>query len=255
MVGYLVLSVLVLGGMAAMMPDDESDVDLDEFAQEGSDDSDVLIGDQDPDILHGHDGDDSLYGDASVDILFGGAGDDHLDGGSGDDMLIATEGADDLEGGDGDDILITAGILDSDAMHASIVSDLENGQVPEFDAETINLDERTDSDDAPDTLNGGAGNDMFIVGAGDIVISGLGADTIIAGEWSKGADPVEVVDFNPNEDVLIYDYAEGQPEPDLSVVDDGQDALVLVDGTPGIVVRDGAGLVTLSDVILTSEAV
>jgi hypothetical protein len=66
---------------------------------------DTLQGAEGSDRLYGRDGHDLLYGDAGDDQLFGGDGNDRLEGREGDDRLFAGHGADSLFGGEGQDRL------------------------------------------------------------------------------------------------------------------------------------------------------
>lgn len=80
--------------------------------QEGSAESDTLLGDQGKDLINAGPGDDWLNGDAGNDKLAGQSGSDLIDGGSGDDWLSGLDnGVDDhetdyLSGGAGQDKII-----------------------------------------------------------------------------------------------------------------------------------------------------
>ena len=76
----------------------------------GSDQDDILAGDQRANRLSGGRGDDTIYGgpggdDTNSDTIGGGPGDDRLFGGRGDDVLYGDEGSDVLRGGPGADEL------------------------------------------------------------------------------------------------------------------------------------------------------
>jgi Ca2+-binding RTX toxin-like protein len=90
------------------------------------------------DTLYGSDGsEDTLYGNRGNDSLIGNGGADNLFGGYGADYLIGGAGADSLNGGAGNDILIGYNI--------------SFGTEPEFEF---------------DTLEGGTGADIFVLGEG-----------------------------------------------------------------------------------------
>ncbi len=116
---------------------------------------DTMVGDAGNDTLIGNGGADLLYGDdqtfdggsfaAMADWLFGGGGNDTLHGGRGDDVLIG-----DLAGETGADLLY--GGAGADTLIGGALNDL---------------------------MDGGDGDDwIYTNGAGDVVLSGTGADTI-----------------------------------------------------------------------------
>jgi Ca2+-binding RTX toxin-like protein len=70
----------------------------------GTEDVDILRGDDSDQTIYGYSGKDKLYGEAGSDIIYGGEGDDLIHGGI---------GADDLTGGEGQDIFLYASIDES----------------------------------------------------------------------------------------------------------------------------------------------
>ncbi len=134
----------------------------------GTDDDDVICGNQYKNTINAGDGDDTVYagagndkigGGAGTDTIYGEDGDDHIDahldgnlsgttddiiyGGDGDDTIWATAGANTIHGGDGADYIRGAGGDD-----------------------TINGDAGRDvlyGGDGNDTLNGGDGGDVFFL--------------------------------------------------------------------------------------------
>ncbi|MDF3836227.1 calcium-binding protein [Cupriavidus basilensis] len=72
----------------------------------GGDDGDYLYGQQGDDTLYGEGGDDRLWGESGNDRLYGGAGQDYLDGGEGNDLLDGGTGNDVLAGGTGNDTYV-----------------------------------------------------------------------------------------------------------------------------------------------------
>jgi len=98
----------------------------------GGSGNDSIDGKDGADRLEGEIGEDTLNGGAGNDTLYGGTGSDSLDGGDDNDELFGGDGADTLKGGDGDDTL--------------------NGGSGEAN-----------------TLEGGLGNDVYYVRAGDTV--------------------------------------------------------------------------------------
>ena len=109
---------------------------------EGGDGRDVLVGDFGALVPHGSadPGNDVLLGGAGDDFLFGNHGDDALFGGSGDDTLFGEFGNDSLFGGDGSDFL--------------------------RDGRGTNV------------LDGGAGDDHVLANGDNLLIGGIGFDTV-----------------------------------------------------------------------------
>jgi len=105
------------------------------------------------DSITGTPNNDSIDGLAGNDTIDGAGGDDTLLGGAGNDSLTGSGGADSMVGGDGDDTLDAA----SDALGPSGV---EPGTTP------------------GDTLDGGLGNDEYLVRPNDVVVDPGGIDTI-----------------------------------------------------------------------------
>jgi Ca2+-binding RTX toxin-like protein len=141
----VVVSILALGSFRASAGADRvTAIDETAFANfiEGGDGKDTLVGGLGTDTLDGGAGADVLDGGEDDDVLLGGADDDTLDGGDGHDALVGGTGRDLLRGGAGDDTL-TGG--------------------------------------SGDTLEGGDGNDLFLIEAADPgrISLGMGDDTIL----------------------------------------------------------------------------
>jgi Ca2+-binding RTX toxin-like protein len=174
------------------------------FAGAGSDEivgggfDDHLDGREGDDTLWGGDGDDVLHGGPGDDVLFAGNGDDELYGHIGDDTLRGDGGHDTLTGGDGADILF--GGQGNDSLSGNIGRDTLAGG-PGADTLMGGDDDdvligRDDLD--ADYLNGGAGDDILIAGAGDHLNGGPGADL-----FSVPVDAGAVIDdFDPSQDVI-----------------------------------------------------
>lgn len=183
----------------------------------GDDGGDILAGGDADDALLGHNANDILYGNAGSDALQGSAGDDHLDGGTGDDTLHGGLDNDTLIGGAGSDVLF--GGWGNDVL-SGLMRDALRG----------------DSDDA-DFLNGGGGDDTILIGSGDVVTAGEGADELVLGDWLTSGDAARIMDYSAEDDsiVLIWDdSADGGSEPQISISPDpdvADQTLVLLDGT------------------------
>ena len=170
-------------------------------AAHGGDGADALFGHQGDDSLSGGDGNDSLLGGDGFDSLIGGAGDDALDGGYGRDLLAGGQGADVVDGGEGSDTIW--------------------GQWP------------NGSDDETDFLNGGAGDDLLMLGAGDYGNGGAGADMFGLLDIGPNDPPMQITDFNPTEDALVVLYDANQhPDPQLTLETDQDSGAIrlLLDG-------------------------
>lgn len=118
---------------------------------------------------------DALYGGDGNDVLWASWGDDRLEGGGDNDTLVGGRGADTLNGGDGDDILV-----------AYLGGPLSVGAPPVFpvehdgDANTLRGGTGIDSlhgSDGNDVLDGGADSDTIWGGAGNDIL--IGAETIV----------------------------------------------------------------------------
>jgi Ca2+-binding RTX toxin-like protein len=121
--------------------------------------NDTITGGPGNDTINGFAGDDSLDGAGGADSINGGAGNDYLRGGVTSDRV--GEGADTLIGGDGNDTLDGWGNSSS-----------------------------TRSDTDVETLDGGLGNDVFMVdNSGDVLLDAGGIDQVQVrvGGWTLGA--------------------------------------------------------------------
>jgi Ca2+-binding RTX toxin-like protein len=132
-------------------------------------DADILQGLDGDDRLYGYGGDDSLDGGNGNDTLNGGPGVDTLSGGAGDDSLSDSRGANLISGGDGDDS----------------ISDVSGG-------------------DLGSTLLGGAGRDVFVLGA-QVTSAFYYAATLPA------ADRIADFQAGPGGDLLDLRYALASP--------------------------------------------
>jgi Ca2+-binding RTX toxin-like protein len=146
--------------------------------------NDTISGGAGADRLEGDLGNDLLFGftsgtaldDVSGDELFGGRGDDTLIGSRGNDLLIGNEGSDDLSGGAGND---------------TIIGGLEGAQ--EFDIDTIQGGAGDDQISIYlGVANGGDGNDVIkswqglpeISGLRPTLTGGAGSDIFELGAWA-----------------------------------------------------------------------
>ena len=195
------------------------------YAGEGAD---SLVGGAGADVLHADAGNDVLTGGEGADTLFGHEGDDAIEGGAGNDSLLGGNGFDSLQGGTGNDSLdggygrdLLAGGGGADVVDGGEGSDTLWGQWPD------------EADQDADFLNGGGGDDLLMLGAGDYGHGGAGADVFGLLDIGPNDPPIQITDFNPEEDALVVLYDAAQhPDPQLSVETDanGGATRLMLDG-------------------------
>ncbi len=203
----------------------------------GGEGADRLLGGAGADVLHADAGHDDLTGGSGADSMFGHAGDDALDGGAGDDSLMGGSGFDSLQGGTGNDRLdggygrdLLAGGGESDVVDGGEGSDTLWGQWPD------------EADLDPDFLNGGGGDDLLMLGAGDHGHGGAGADVFALLDIGPNDPPIQITDFNPDEDALVVLYDAAQhPDPQLRLETDANSGATRL-------MLDGITLANLSNV-------
>ncbi len=141
----------------------------------GGDHADTLKGGKDADELNGDGGNDFLQGQAGNDILNGGDGDDTagggggndvIDGGADNDSLTGWNGNDNITGGTGNDMIKGGDGLDTLTGVDPTAAQPGNNEI--------------------DTLLGGAGADLFILGDGQVYYDDNGtADYALIGTFNS----------------------------------------------------------------------
>lgn len=134
--------------------------------------NDQLFGGVGNDTIVGGVGNDTIYGAQGKDSLNGGEGNDLLDGGQGKDVLLGSGGNDILRGGNGNDVLMGQDALAIKEAMADLAE-----QTSVMGASTSEPNTQEPDDDLPggeseadkkyleiDTLTGGPGRDLFILG-------------------------------------------------------------------------------------------
>jgi Ca2+-binding RTX toxin-like protein len=164
----------------------------------GTTGNDTLIGTSGNDILDGLAGDDVLRGLAGNDQLVGGAGNDLLDGGLGADTMIGGTGNDTYILDAAGDLVTEQANEGTDTVQSSLtytlgvnVENLTLTGTAAINGTGNALDNILTGNSAANSLAGGAGNDIYVVGAGDMVVeqANQGLDTVQSDvTWTLGAN-------------------------------------------------------------------
>jgi len=193
----------------------------------GSNGADEIHGRFGNDFLSGGGGNDWLFGEEGNDSLVGGAGNDRLDGGSGNDTLTGGTGADVLIGGEGFDTANYASSFQSVyvniATNTGVYGDAQGDTFSGIDKVIgSSFSDALFADDSGMVLDGGAGNDFLVGGAGlDVLTGGSGNDTLQGGlgldvltggagadyfNFSRHDGPDLITDFESGVDKIVLDY-------------------------------------------------
>ncbi|MGB1033215.1 MAG: calcium-binding protein, partial [Flavobacteriales bacterium] len=174
---------------------------------------DQLFGNAGNDFLAGNGGNDRLFGGDGEDILSGGDGEDFLRGGAGDDGLVGGAGQDHLKGDSGDDAIASLGGVD-ETLFKEYLSFIKNNpsatsaQLETAQEGVFNLDK---ADQESDFIEGGKGDDQFLLGGNDVVKGEEGNDTYTVGDWIEPGNPVIIQDYEDGEHIdfsIPYDTSE-----------------------------------------------
>jgi len=218
---------------------------------DGAEGNDLLRGGADDDTIFGNLGNDVANGNRGADLILGNRGNDILDGSDGGDLLFGGLGEDQLSGEDGDDFLDggyhTSRPLTFEEAEAVLRNggDLPDGVTEVFD------------DKRPDRVFGGFGDDVLVLGDGDLGGGGPGNDTVFVLDDTLQQDPEEgaLVSLTPGEDRLFVVTSEGDtPELTLGAAENG-DPQILSNGKviATLFLREDAGF-TLADVGIVDTA-
>ena len=185
---------------------------------DGGDGDDRLLGDAGDDRLYGGAGADDLSGGAGTDVLVGDAGDDRLQGDEGGDILSDGAGRDVVAGGAGDDVIILAldgaddaidggsgsDTLDLSAATVDLLVDLRNETIS---ARELGLDRIT----SIEAVMAGSGDDRFVVGERDLVLTGGDGGDVYAfavpSVKRDGTLVVQITDFSVGDYIDLVRYA------------------------------------------------
>ncbi len=161
----------------------------------GGSGNDTISGNSGADTISGNNGNDLLNGGSERDSLFGGQGSDTLNGGNNGDTLFGGNNNDLLNGDNNQDRLFGElgndtlfGGTDNDQLHGGQGNDTLNGTQPNnFE---VQFGEQ-------DTLIGGAGRDLFVLGdQKQVYYDDRNPNT------EGGADYALIEDFNPQQDKI-----------------------------------------------------
>ncbi len=145
----------------------------------GTDAGERLKGTRGDDTINAMGGPDKVRGLAGNDTIGGGAARDHLRGDRGNDTINGDDGNDHMRGGSGDDT--QDGGAGNDVIFAGFGADVSNGGDGNDRLWALARKDVTGEAGEPvDTLNGGAGDDVFRTrdGEADLITCGDGADDV-----------------------------------------------------------------------------
>ena len=120
-----------------------------------------------------------INGTSGNDTLVGTSGNDTINGLGGNDTIDGHGGSDSLNGGDGNDLLYSR-LEEGDSSHTLVGGAGDD---------TLDGTGYTHWPSTDDTLDGGLGNDVFMVDAGDVAFDAGGVDEVVTKEigWTLGA--------------------------------------------------------------------
>ncbi|MEO0485098.1 MAG: calcium-binding protein [Pseudomonadota bacterium] len=228
----------------------------------GNDGNDTLNGGEFHDLLLGGDGADTLNGGTGKDTLLGQAGDDTLNGDEWTDMLFGGTGSDELNGGANHDYLdggLTGdGLVELTASTISDIHDALDDGLTISNVTSIVGGIATYDDGETDTLDGGKGEDTLVLGSGDVGTGGDGIDEFqiwddSAIENATNFTASTITDYNPSQDSVEVLYRSGDPEPTISVVDDGNGGSIIQ--ADGVAISNVTGVAAASVTGITTRAV
>ena len=171
-------------------------------------------------------------------------------GGEGDDVVIGGAGADGIFGRAGNDVLLSGVGPGSPLSDAQLIALSEGANID--DVLTDNDDQELRDDGDADTLDGGTGDDILFSGASDSATGGGGLDAfgIFAEAAGSEAGPSVIEDYSAADDVLFI-YFQSDDNPDdakVTVEDDGDDAIINLDGEELARVIGAAGAFAADDI-------
>lgn len=241
--------------------DDTAPAGDDRNVIDGTSGNDSITGLLQGDRISAFEGDDVIAASGGSDQVFAGAGDDFVAGGNVNDTIFGGPGEDIVIGGAANDLI--QGNADDDIVIGVDVG-IGNESVDELIAQGLTADETlTETDafalpdagqdqDGDDTLLGGSGNDLLLLGGNDVATGGPGLDEFVLGDWSPEGSSATITDYNPADEMISYVYTPtGDTAPVVSVAPDAAgNAVVSVDGQEVAVVNGAGATLSASDITL-----
>ena len=215
---------------------------------QGEDGNDMLCSGDDDDIVTGNRGQDFIEGQGGNDFVSGDYGSDTVNGDEGDDTVIGGRGSDIVIGSEGDDVVF-GGILNGLPLDLEEMTALRDG------ASLADLNDGLDmrDDSMGNTLSGGTGDDDLILGSGDVASGHSGADTFHIMSEQNGDTAPTILDYR-GDDALTIIVDDVETADEISVTEDGEDAVIRLGDDILARVEGMAGAITAADITLISEA-
>ena len=189
----------------------------------GTENGDLLSGDNTDNSIYGLAGDDLILGSEGNDTIFGNDGDDFILSDGGDDLLFGGNGNDQLQAGDGIDQLF--GGTGDDTLRSGLGNDTLSGEAG---------NDLLNASDGDDSMLGGAGNDTLIGGENnDTLDGGLGSDSLFGGAGSdifllrSGDGTDQINDYQDGQDQFLLD---GLAFSDLTITQSFSDTILQAAG-------------------------
>ncbi|BCW88353.1 hypothetical protein sos41_14920 [Alphaproteobacteria bacterium SO-S41] len=141
-----------------------------------------VFGSNQADLIAGDEGDNTIFGVGGNDLLFGGGGQDYLLGGDGDDQLQGGRGADLMDGGNGVDLVsyseAAAGVVAFMLAPQGNAGEALNDNYANIEGLVgSQFGDILGGTEGANLITGGGGNDyIFAAGGDDILEGGAGAD-------------------------------------------------------------------------------
>ena len=156
-----------------------------------------------------------IDGGGGNDVIVSPDGNNSVSGGAGDDILVGSEDNDTLNGGEGNDII--AGVGGNDSLLGEEGNDTITGGGVSFINDSLFV---TEDASGMDTLTGGIGEDLFVLGGQSSPLSAEGETVIIHYDEAGNDDYALITDFNAIEDTInlggaTSDYHLGSPPTNL----------------------------------------
>ena len=227
---------------------------------------DTILGREGEDVLQGEDGDDMLCSGDGNDVVTGNVGQDFIEGQGGDDFVsgdygwdtvhgdegndtvLGGRGGDIVEGNDGDDVVF-GGIINGVPLNLEELTALRDGG----SLGDINGGIEMRDDSLGNTLRGGTGDDDLIIGSGDWVGGGVGADTFHVMSEQNTTMEASILDYNGDDDAITVIVDDVDAEIDINIEIDGDDALVRMGDTVLVRVEGAGATLQAEDVTLIAQ--